>query len=118
MKSTLDIHVTPIVSWRQEAADVLRVEFKQAREWATLNAAHAWCESRGVSYGSTDRTRTIALIARPDVLVAKWHNLTSKERATVDGTITGDAREGPLSLRIKRAALAALPQPAPMETVL
>lgn len=84
------------------------VQFSDADDWAALNAARAWCKARGVSYGPTDRTRTIGLLVG-DYLIAKWHNLTPKERRECHGTITGDARNGPLTLRISSAALATHP---------
>lgn len=84
---------------------VLVPKFDQQGDFAALYAAQAWCREHGVSFGSTDRTATIGLLVG-DCWIAKWHNLTRKEQREVDGTITGDARNGPLHLRINRAALA------------
>jgi len=89
----------------EPTVDVLVLKFDQQGDFAALYAAQAWCREHGVSYGSTDRTRTIGLLVG-EYCIAKWHNLTRKERREVDGTITGDARNGPLHLRINRAALA------------
>lgn len=86
------------------AMDVLVVHFDQPGDFRALYAAQAWCRERGISYGSTDRTDFIGLLVG-DYVIAKWHNLTRKEQRQVDGTITGDARNGPLHLRINRAAL-------------
>lgn len=38
---------------------------------------------------------------RGDVLIAKWHNLSAKERAECDGVMTGDFRNGPVTINIK-----------------
>lgn len=87
-----------------QAPGFLTVRFDQDGDFAALYAARVWCRERGVSYGSTDRTHTIGLMVG-DFCIAKWNNLTRKERLAVDGTITGDARHGPLTLRINRAAI-------------
>jgi len=81
------------------------MDFDQLGDFAALRAAEAWCRDNGVSYGPTDRTHTIGLLIG-DYVIAKWHNLTTKERRACDGTIVGDARHGPLTLRIRRAAIA------------
>lgn len=89
-----------------DQSEIVTVEFNEEGDFAALRAAEAWCRERGVSYGSTDRSHYIGLIARPNVHVSKWRNLTKKEQRECDGTIFGDARHGPLTLRISRAALA------------
>jgi len=91
--------------WRTIQDLVLKVQFEQQGDFAALSAAHAWCRENGVSYGSTDRTADIGLMVG-DYVIAKWHNLTKREQNACHGRITGDARHGPLTLRISRAALA------------
>lgn len=90
------------------ADETITLQFDQPGDFAALHAAEAWCRENGVSYGSTDRTHTIGLMVG-DYVIAKWRNLTAKERKQCHGTIFGDARHGPLTLRISRAALAARP---------
>ena len=99
-------------SGMSERGDEIVMRFDQTGDFAALNAAHAWCREHGVSFGSTDRTGTIALMAG-DYAIAKWRNLSPFERHNVDGTIAGDARNGPLTLRIARAAIAKATGDAP-----
>ena len=73
--------------------------------YALMHATEQWCRDHGVSCGPTDRSRVRGLLVG-EFLIAKWHNLTAKERRECHGTITGDGREGPLFLRISRSALA------------
>lgn len=49
--------------------------------------AEAWLEERGYSVGSSCVMGPQAVIARPDVLVAKWKNLTAAEKVAVDGRL-------------------------------
>ncbi|MEH6483079.1 MULTISPECIES: hypothetical protein [Pseudomonas] len=79
------------------------MKFEQQGTFQALYAAQAWLKGKGYSYSSTSRDSTVGIIARPDVCIAKWHNLTPTERAQCDGTLTGDFREGPLTLRLKVA---------------
>lgn len=37
---------------------------------------------------------------RGDVLIAKYRNLTPRERAMLDGQMTGDMRNGPVVIEI------------------
>ena len=67
-----------------------------------FNAYHAacdWCVANGFSYGSMCSPFPTAIM-KGDVDIAKWKNLTAKERSTVDGTITGNFREGPVTINI------------------
>lgn len=88
--------------------DVIEVRFTQTETWAAARAAEEWCRERGVSYGPSDRTNTRALMVG-DWHIAKWHNLSPKERRESHGTITGDHRNGPLTLRIRADMLATRP---------
>ena len=87
-----------------DADDMMVVRFDQAGTFKAIHAAEQWCREHGVSYGPTDRSHVRGLMVG-DFLIAKWHNLTAKERHECHGTITGDGREGPLVLRISLAAL-------------
>lgn len=60
--------------------------------------AEYWCKQNGYSYGSMCHPQPTAIF-KGDVYVAKWKNLTSKERNSVDGIITGDDyREGDITI--------------------
>jgi hypothetical protein len=86
----------------------LVIRFDQTGDFAAINAARQWCRQNGVSFGPLDRFDVVGLMVG-DYAISKWHNMTEKEKKACDGTITGDFRNGPLTLRISRAALAARP---------
>ncbi len=88
------------------APNTLVVLFEQTGEFVALGAALAWCHERGVSFGSTQRGAPIGLLVG-DYAISKWRNMSAAEQAALHGTITGDARNGPLELRIDIAALRA-----------
>ena len=85
--------------------DVLAVEFNQAGDFQAIGAACAWCRAHGVSYGSMQRGSPIGMLAG-DFSISKWRGMTPRERAALDGRITGDMRNGPVRVEICRAALA------------
>ena len=88
-----------------DADDMMVVHFDQTGTFAAMHCAEQWCREHRVSYGPSERGSPIGLLVG-DYVIAKWRNLTPKERAECHGQITGDGREGPLVLRISRAALA------------
>jgi hypothetical protein len=73
--------------------------FTQKGDFEAWYAATSWCAYKGISVGSMCRHDPVGLMIG-DVLIAKWRNLTAKERSQLDGTITGDFRNGPLTLQI------------------
>jgi len=60
-------------------------------------AAEQWIRENGYSCGSMCSPMPTAIM-KGDVHVAKWKNLTTKERNTVDGVIVGEYREGPVTI--------------------
>jgi hypothetical protein len=84
--------------------DVLRVVFDQSGDFSAINAARDWCGERGVSVGQMQRDEPMGLLVG-EYFISKWRNMTKAERAELDGVITGDKRNGPVTLTIRRAAL-------------
>ena len=79
------------------------VEFNNAGVFNALYAAQAFCLRSGYSYGSLCGHEPVALMKGEDVLIAKWKNLTGKERAFVDGLMTStNFREGPVTVKLLR----------------
>ncbi|KKU86983.1 MAG: hypothetical protein UY18_C0050G0011 [Microgenomates group bacterium GW2011_GWF2_47_9] len=62
-------------------------------------AACDWCSDSGFSVGTMDGRNPIGLI-RGDANIEKWHNLSKKEIAALDGKMTGDMRNGPVTVEI------------------
>ena len=73
--------------------------FEQTGDFQALYAAQDWCRNKGISCGSSCRDMPIGLM-HGDFTIAKWKNLTPKERRTVDGVITGDIRNGPIKIKM------------------
>lgn len=87
-----------------EAGAVLVITFDQAGTFEAMQAAEDWCRERGVAFGSSERGSPRGLMVG-NYAIAKWKNLTQRERAECHGTMTGDGRYGPITIRISRAAL-------------
>ena len=72
-----------------------KLTFSNAGDFKAMQAAEDWCAERGISVGQRQRGDPRGLL-RGDFLIAKWRNLTGKERAKLDGLMTGDMRNGPV----------------------
>lgn len=83
----------------------MRIEFKQTGTFQALYAAEAWCRENGISVGQSCATGPTGLLFGKFDWIAKWRNLTPKERAELHGTMTGDFREGPVSINMKNEAV-------------
>ena len=76
--------------------------FDQQGTFEALHAAQCWLRENGYSFGATCACCPVGVL-KGDYLIAKWRNLTRQERAELDGTLSGDFREGPLTLTLKSA---------------
>lgn len=82
-----------------ESGALLEATFTGEATFAALYAAEAFLERAGFSAGSGSAGQPTAFMFG-DWLVAKWKNLTTTERNNVHGTMTGDRRNGPVTLRL------------------
>lgn len=89
---------------KTEAGAEMVITFDQPGTFEAMQAAEDWCRERGVAFGSSERGSPRGLMVG-DYVIAKWKNLTPKERAECHGTMAGDGRYGPITIRISRAAL-------------
>ncbi len=78
----------------------MEIVFDQKGTFRALEAARQWCRDNGISYGSSCAMSPTGLL-RGDYCIAKWRNLTLKERKELDGTMSGDMREGPVTIRLR-----------------
>lgn len=76
------------------------VTFSGGATFGALYAAEAWCAARGISVGRADGRNPCGLLYG-EYDIQKWHNLNAKERAALDGLLTGDKRNGPVTVSIK-----------------
>lgn len=73
--------------------------FTQPGDFEASRAAEAWCAERGISVGRMDRDGSRCLLYG-DYSIAKWHNLTAKERRECHGVMSGSMRNGPVKVSI------------------
>lgn len=81
---------------------LVKVEFNQAGDFVALNCARAWLEQHGFSCGSTCLGYPVGIL-KGKWVIAKWRNLTPKERSVLHGRMeSDDFREGPIKVMIKQ----------------
>lgn len=73
--------------------------FTQAGDFEASRAAEAWCAERGISVGHAERGSPRGLLYG-EFDIAKWRNLSTRERCELHGQITGDMRNGPVTVEI------------------
>lgn len=77
------------------------IKFEQKGTFKALYAAEKWINENNYSMGSTCVCSPCAVF-KGKCYVAKWRNLSQKERNSVDGLLDGDFRKGPLLLKLYR----------------
>lgn len=78
-----------------------RLIFTGTESFEAVWLAEKWCRDNGISYGSSQRGYATGLL-RGDFTIAKWGNLTAAERDGLHGTMTGDFRNGPVCISMRR----------------
>lgn len=81
----------------------MEIVFEGKKDFEAFYKARDFLESRGFSVGSMQGDDPIG-IRRGDWDIAKWRNLSEDDMSKLDGTITGNKREGPLTVHITGAA--------------
>ena len=79
--------------------------FTDAGTFEALHAAQKWLTQNGYSYGSSCVMHSIPVM-KGDFIIAKWKNLTKGEIKQLDGEVSGELREGPITVRLKVAPAA------------
>lgn len=93
-----------IVDFVHPSGEVVGATITGGEEFQALKAAERWCIERGISYGSMQRGKPTGLLAG-NFQISKWRSMTSVEQRELDGTMTGDFRNGPVHIRIKASAI-------------
>lgn len=83
----------------------MQIEFNQKGTFQALYAAEAWCRDNGISVGQSSATGPTGLLFGHFDWIAKWRNLTPKERDELHGTMHGEFREGPVFITLKDTAV-------------
>lgn len=78
----------------------MKKEFNHVGTFEAYWAAEAWCQENGISVAPMCYPYPTGLM-RGNFSIAKYKNLTQKEIRTLDGTITGDFRDGPVFVELK-----------------
>lgn len=82
------------------AGSVTIVTFpKNDDDFATMRAAESYLEERGFSVGRQQRGEPRGVLFG-DFDIQKWRNLNARERAELHGTMTGEGRHGPLTVKL------------------
>lgn len=81
----------------------MKLFFNESGDFKAMNAAEDWCTENGISVGSAERGSPRCLM-RGDFAVAKWRNLSASERQECHGVMTGDMRNGPVTVELFDAA--------------
>jgi len=78
----------------------MKKEFTDAGTFNAVNRAREWLHDRGYSEGSMCGDAPMGIL-KGDFLIAKWRNLTAKEKKELHGVITSrDFREGPVTVEL------------------
>lgn len=79
----------------------MKIEFKGRETFSAYNKAEQWCRDNGYSVAPMCCPLPTGLV-KGDVYIAKYRNLTARERRELHGTITGNFREGPVVVTLLR----------------
>ncbi len=82
----------------------MRVEFKDAGDFAAVRAAEDWCAKYGLAVGAMERGKPRGILFG-DYDIAKWHNLRQADKDALHGTMTGDMRNGPVLVVVDEHAV-------------
>lgn len=76
------------------------ITFTETGTFKALDAARDWLRQRGYSDGCLQQGAPIA-IKKGNHIIGKWRNLDASDRAVMDGTMEGDFRNGPVTIKLK-----------------
>ncbi len=82
----------------------MKVVFKDAGTFAAVRAAEDWCAKHGLSVGAMEREKPRGILFG-DYAIAKWHNLRQADKDALHGTMTGDMRNGPITVAVDEHAV-------------
>lgn len=77
--------------------------FTHRGDFAACHAAEQWCADHGISVGRMQGPEPRGLLWG-DFDIQKWRNLSAADRAELNGTMTGNMREGPVVVAISERA--------------
>ena len=75
------------------------ITFEGKEDFEAFGKAEDWCKENKISMGSMQRSDPIALM-RGEWNISKWRNISATERKSLDGTLTGEKRSGPVTIQM------------------
>ena len=82
---------------------IFKITSNEKGDFQAWYACQKWLDDHGYSYGSTSCRAAGVGVLKGNYIIAKMHNLTRHEIKELDGIVDGDFRDGPVTLRLKRA---------------
>jgi hypothetical protein len=82
----------------------MRLTFNNAGAFAAVRAAEDWCAKHGLSVGAMERGKPRGILFG-DYAIQKWHNLRQADKDALHGTMTGDMRNGPVTVAVDEHAV-------------
>ncbi|MDR3100795.1 MAG: hypothetical protein LBV73_27495 [Paraburkholderia sp.] len=80
----------------------MKIVFDLPGDFAACYAAEEWCRERGIAVGAM-QGRAPRGLKRGNHIIWKWRSLDHSERRALDGTMTGDMRNGPVTINLNVA---------------
>ncbi|MBB5448045.1 MULTISPECIES: hypothetical protein [unclassified Paraburkholderia] len=78
---------------------MVTIVFDQWGDFEACRAAEKWCGERGISVGEMQGPGPRGLLLG-NYCIAKWRNLTNAEKRDLTGRMTGDMRNGPVTITL------------------
>ncbi len=79
---------------------MVTIAFDQLGDFEACRAAEKWCAERGISVGEMQGPAPRGLLVG-NYCIAKWRNLTNAERRELKGRMTGNMRNGPVTITLE-----------------
>jgi hypothetical protein len=94
---------SPQANARQKASftAALKKVFEESGDFEAVSAAEGWLDAHGFSVGTMERDAPRAIFDG-SYIVEKWSHLSQAERAQACGTLTGNMRNGPVTVTLDR----------------
>jgi hypothetical protein len=79
---------------------MIKVFKSTGEDFSGITQAESWLKDNGYSFGSMQRSNPIGVV-KGDAYISKWFNMTPNDKLSLDGTLTGDYRNGDVTLTLK-----------------
>lgn len=80
------------------------LRFNATGDFAAVKEAEEWCERHGLAVGPVDQESPRGILFGSHA-IPKWHNLRQADKDALHGTMTGNMREGPVTVAVDAHAV-------------